>query len=1622
MNSDTDQPSPPETSEEASRDAMPVADAEAPRLAFPVVGIGASAGGLEAFIEFFDAMPSDRGLAFVLVQHLSPKHESMVAELLQKHTLMPVHQVEDGLEVMPDHVYVIRPGHTMTIKDGRLWLGESLLKPGHSRPVDDFFRSLAEEQRERAICIILSGMGSNGTAGAQAVKVVGGLGIAQEPASAKFTSMPRSMIDANLADFVLKPAEMPDMLLRYTGHAYVHDETPADVLARSEGRQVNDILTILRAATRHDFTGYKRPTLVRRIQRRMSLTQIGSMADYALMLRQTAAEVKNLSDDLMIHVTGFFRDPEVWEGLREKIILPMAAEKPDHASIRVWVTACASGEEAYTLAMLLVEAAEQVDKQFDIKVFATDMAERTLSHARAGIFPGGIESEIHPARLTRFFDKDEGMYRVKKHLRELVVFAPQNVLQDPPFSRLDIVTCRNLLIYLEPDVQSRVLGLLHFGLRDGGTLVLGNSETVGDNDHLFEPIDKKLRLYRRIGLTQQGMINFPGRTSPPAGTGADLDRPLSRASLSQATARTLLEHHSPPSVVVDRHGRIVYYHGETRLFLDQPSGEPTSDLLELAQDFVRGPIRIALHGAVEGAKHAVCKDGAIHIVGVAHRVEVHAMPIEPRSLQGYYLVSFVHYPISQLVVKSEADPDDITGETEGALQAELRALRDELQSTIEELQTSNEEMKASHEEVTSVNEELQSTNEELETSKEELQSLNEELTTVNAQLESKMEELEGTGNDLTSLLSSSDTAVIFLDRQFRIRRFTPATKPLIELLSTDVGRPLTDFARKFHDPELMNAARNVLATLAPEQSTITSDAGRWYVRRVLPYRTTDDRIDGVVLNFIDITEVKRAETALRESEERFRAFVTASSGSIYRMSPDWTEMRGLVGKDFVPTVERPTDSWLDKYIPADERPRVQAAIRGAIETKQPFEMEHRVVRVDGTLGWSFSRAVPLLGPDEAIVEWFGTASDVTARHDAEAAVHASETKYRGLITSIDEGFCIIDLLYDESGRPNDYVYLEANPALERHTGLANVVGQRMCTLVPGLEQAWYDRYGRIAETGEPARFQQAAAAQGRHYDVYAFRIGTPEQRRVAVLFTDITARKTAQTKMQASEGSLQTLLQGALEFAILMMDPAGVITQWSPGATALLGWTEAEAVGRPGAMIFTDNDRAAGAPEYEMRTALRDGRAPDERWHRRRDKSEFWGSGVMSVARDSEGRHRGFVKVLRDVTDRRQADTERKQLLEAEQHARTAAEAANASKDQFLANLGHELRTPLSAMLIWSRLLQEQADPAALAEGLPAIEQSAKAQQKLIDDLLDSARIATGKLSMERRPAELGEVIRDAVATLRPTAEAKGVELNTEIGKTVGVVMADADRLRQVVWNLISNAVKFTPDGGRVDVGVWRRDATIEIRVTDSGVGIDADLLPQIFGRFRQGDTSPTRQQGGLGLGLSISRQIVELHGGTIQAASPGPGRGSVFTVYLPLPRTRATARPPAATQDLAGLRVVLVEDDAQLREVVTMLLQRAGATVDSFASADPAKAAIFADPPDVLLSDIGLPEKDGYALIREIREQEAPAARLPAIAFTAFDRPQDRDRAIECGFDQHLAKPVDPVQLVQAIRALRRS
>lgn len=737
-----------------------------------VVGIGASAGGIEALSSFFDAMPPDSGCAFVVVLHLDPKHESEMARILGGRTSMAVVQVEDGMTLAADYVYVIAPDTDLKLIKGRLKVSKPSGPRWRRHPVDVLFASIAAEQRERSIAIVLSGTGSNGTEGLKEIRVEGGMSLVQTPETARFDGMPRSAISAGLADHVLAPDRMPEAILAYLHHGYVSTSVETDPASAPEEAAIEQVLEVVHARGGHDFTSYKRNTLRRRVHRRMGLKNVAALSDYLNYLRSDQEEAAILTGDLMISVTGFFRDPEAWKALADTVIRPLVDERPSGGSIRIWIPACSTGEEAYSIAILVMEQADAAGKRFDLKVFATDAQEDNLRKAREGIYPAAALVGFPPQRVRRFFEELDGSFQVSKELRDAVVFAGQNLLRDPPFSRLDIVSCRNFLIYLEPEAQQRIIAQFHFALRPDGHLFLGNAETIGRHDDLFETIAKKWRIYRRVGPTRHDLIDYrPARGSVERQAPSEpLPMLLEARSISVAdiARRALLERYTPASVLIDQKGRVVYFHGTTRDYLEQPAGEPTRDILAMAREGLALKLRGAIRKSWQTSK-SVTVYARLHRSETLWDVAMTVVPVTASSQGGRFaLVSF-----EPNVAASQSDQANIredameTALGERALQEELISMRAELRHTVEHLETANEELKASNEEAISMNEELQSTNEELETSKEELQSFNEELNTVNSQLQHKIVELERSSNDLNNLLPDQRPPRCFWTRNWQ---------------------------------------------------------------------------------------------------------------------------------------------------------------------------------------------------------------------------------------------------------------------------------------------------------------------------------------------------------------------------------------------------------------------------------------------------------------------------------------------------------------------------------------------------------------------------------------------------------------------------------------------------------------------------------------------------------------------------------------------------------------------------------------------------------------------------------------------------------------------------------------
>ena len=842
-------------------------------VAFPIIGIGASAGGLEALEIFLKNVPQGSGMAFIIVQHLDPTHKGIMVELLQRATPMKVIQVQDGMPIEPDQVYVIPPNKDMSILHGTLHLLDPAAPRGLRLPIDFFFRSLADDLQDKSIGVILSGMGSDGTLGLRMIKEKAGGVFIQTPESAKFDGMPMSAIEAGLADVVAPVEELPGRIAAYIRHAPLN-HLDEQAMAERVQSGLEKIIILLRMQTGQDFSLYKKSTIYRRIERRMGLHQIDRIASYVRFLQENPQETELLFKELLIGVTSFFRDQAAWDQLRDDAIPSILTQNPAGGVVRAWVAGCSTGEEAYSLAIVMKEAVERLKPtgSFSFQIFGTDLDRDAIDKARAGAYPANIVADVSPERLRRFFIKEEALYRVGKEIREKVIFAPQNVIMDPPFTKLDLLVCRNLLIYMTPELQKKLLPLFHYALNPGGLLFLGSAETVSPFNDLFATVDTKSRIYRRLDTPIGARpVEFPSSFAATV-----LERPAEPKEHKQTTNlqtladRLILARYAPAAVLTSEAGDILYISGRTGNYLEPAAGKANWNIFVMVREGLHYELTGAFREAVQTRKTVTLKGLKVETMSHKQAVDITVQSLaEPEELKGMVMIVFTDTTVSQEVKTLRMSGRKAVSD-DRLLQAEqeLNKKSEELQNTREEMQSSQEELKSANEELQSTNEELQSTNEELTTSKEEMQSMNEELQTLNHELQAKVSDLSRTNNDMKNLLDSTDIATRFLDESLNIRRFTNQLTKIIKLIPGDAGRPITDITTKLDYPDLVEDAREVMRTLVFKEKTVAGSGGRWFLVRIMPYRTLENRIDGAVITFIDVTVSKTLEMELRETKAK----------------------------------------------------------------------------------------------------------------------------------------------------------------------------------------------------------------------------------------------------------------------------------------------------------------------------------------------------------------------------------------------------------------------------------------------------------------------------------------------------------------------------------------------------------------------------------------------------------------------------------------------------------------------------------------------------------------------------------------------------------------------------------
>jgi len=1484
-----------------------------------VVGIGASAGGLEAFRQLLEHLPTDTGMAFVLVSHLDPTHKSILTELLARRTKLPVTEVSDGMRVEPNNVYVLPPNTSMAIAEGILHLQPREEGRAGRHPIDYFLRTLAEDQTHRAIGVILSGTDSDGTLGLEAIKSEGGITFAQDAKSAKYDGMPRSATAAGHVDFVLTPEGIAKELARISRHPFVNPipSKSAEEEASAGRNGFRKILTLLQKSKGVDFTDYKANTLNRRITRRMVLNKSESPEAYAKFMRENAAEVEALYQDILINVTSFFRNPETFAVLKEKIFPQIAEQHTSDEPIRIWTLGCSTGEEAYSIAMSFAEFAADQAEHLPVQIFATDLSDRGIEKARAGLYPRDITQDVSPERLRRFFTEADGGYRISKPLRDMVVFARQNVISDPPFSRLDLISCRNLLIYLEPVLQKHVLPILHYALKPTGVLWLGSSETPGSSSDLFAPEDRKHRFYHKKPASARVQFHSAPASAARKGPGQKtnyLNEQLRTEHDAQKEAdRILLMRFSPAGVVINAEMEILQFRGSTGAYLEPPVGKATLNLLKMAREGLMLPLRAAIQKAKKDDLTIRKEDVRVNYNGDSREITLEVIPIKDlTATERCFLVLFE--PVAEinrhkrLAGRQKAEAPSGKGtdkqQTEivqaARLQEELSVTREYMQSLIEQHEATNEELQSANEEIQSSNEELQSINEELETAKEELESGNEELTTLNDELHNRNQELATLNDDLSNLFGTVNLPILMLGRDLRIRRFTPQAEKVLSLIATDVGRPVSDFQRNINVPDLEELIVEVIDTVSVREREVQDRNGHWYLMQVRPYRSLN-KIDGAVVVLVDIDDLKNYSQAIVE------------------------------------TIREP-------LIVLDERLQVRTANQAFYQKFQvtPEQTENKFIYDLGNSQWNIPALRRLL---EDLLPQNNQFQDFEVEHE-----------------------------FDQIGH---------------RTMLLNA---RRLELKGGRSQL------------------------------------------ILLAIEDITESKQTQ-ELRESEARYEALVKASAQI-VWTTDAGGAGLEDSPSWREFTGQTYEQWKGFGWLDALHPEDRERVSKQWRRTLAER---TPMEMECRVRHSSGDWRWTMVRVVPvlNSDGSVREWIGSNTDITELKRADEEREDLLAREHQARHEAETANRVKDEFLATISHELRTPLNAIMGWTEILvRGQVDEETASRGLKTIARNAKAQTQLISDLLDVSRIISGQLRFESSVVELAPVMEAAVDSVRPAAEAKSIELRLQVDPLAGMVWGDAARLQQIVSNLLTNAVKYTSNNGLVEVGLKREDTGLVIRITDTGKGISSDFLPYIFDRFRQADSASTREYSGLGLGLAIVRHLVDAHGGSVRAASDGVGQGASFTVILPSLEGRKDAVETrrvtsgelladqiSSSQALKGLAVLLVDDEPDTRELLTFALRQRGAEVRAAANVRAALKILSQWQPDVLVSDIGMPGEDGYELMRKVRAREPErGGRIPALAVTGYAGTEDAERALEAGYETHMAKPVVLSELVARVASLAES
>ena len=1626
-----------------------------------IICLGASAGGLEALERFFRHLPPDPQHIFVVIQHLSPDYKSVMGELLGRFTHLKNQVVTDGMEPTVGCIHLIPPDRDMFLEGGLFHLRQRVKEQQHL-PINLFLLSLAREQGAQAAAIILSGTGSDGSRGVEAIHQAGGLVLVQRPESAKFDGMPRSALLTGCVDYIGDPEELADLLFGAS------DEQRRQLRTVDGGRSgtppqpvlpstpLERIFYALSQQFSIDFQHYKEATIQRRIQRRITITRSIDMAAYAQRLDSDPQEVDLLYHDLLIGVTSFFRDPEVFTRLRQQILPELVQTLPAGQTLRLWVAGCSSGEEAYSLAILLDELLQELSLAQPlggIQIFATDIHRDSLRRAAAGIYSEERMVHVSPERRANYFEQIGEEWRVRPALRRMITFAQHNLLRDPPFFHIHLISCRNLLIYFLKDAQQRTLLQFAAALEKGGVLALGSSESMLDSQQEFTTLDSHLKLYRKnvdlLPATLQQLLKPCDRlkSNEPLG---ERSRGRTPADLLGRIYPALLESCMPPGFLVAHDGELLHTFGDAGRYL-HISGRMSSDLGAI----LRGNLRVAVTTALERARKT---RELVYYTAVQHPLPEQAqqlldISVTPLSIHANRSVSgsnasttakteYSHFFIHIANAQSSEPLTCIPSSLEEAarlrietLERELFEARENLQTTVEELETSNEELQAT-------NEELLATNEELQSSNEELQSVNEELHSVNAEYQEKNNQLIDLNDDLQNLMSCTEIGTIFVDQELRIRRFTATIGHLFFVREQDIGRPLQEIKSRLYRGEeegeqFLKRVRQVLQSGQTLEHEVKAENQLSLLQRIHPYRDSFHQVSGVVITYVDLTQVKENELLRRQADIlrgdilnslNANICVVDGEGQIIAINEAWRDFaRHNQAQDFK-SFDIGASYFAACVCGSDSREyhdaqQAMAGLREILAGRVPlFEMEYPC-HAQNQQRWFLMRVTPLRRAEGGAVI---AHNDITVQKQAVAERLESEMRLQTVFNALDAVVYVSDLeshkiLYiNETGRQlfGDVINLTCWSAIQGQSA--------PCTFCHADQLFTAD--------GSPNQnlvWEVKCEKNGRWYESRDHAVKWLDGRYVRLtLLSDISERKAMEQELRNHRDhlselveeqtlSIQAILESAAD-AIITIDQQGEILTFNPAAQKMFGYSAEESIGHNINLLMPEPHRSEH--NHYLHRYL-EGATPKiigkstEVTAQRRNGTTF--PLMITVSEMVIGKERRFTGIARDITIQKESERE---LIA----SREAAEAASRAKGDFLANMSHEIRTPMNAIIGLSELLLHNDLTAEQRDRLNKIHSSSQMLLAIINDILDYSKIESGKLQLDPHPFRLSTLLEQIQSLFEQATHAKQITLQLKVENQVPEVLeGDALRLGQVLTNLLSNAIKFT-HRGEVILSIQHLDQQeeqVELRfaVSDQGIGMSEEQLNRLFQAFSQADTSTTRKYGGTGLGLTISKRLVELMGGKLEVQST-LGEGSCFRFTLPL--LRCTSLPPeeslpalssleAGRTTFEGLSILLVEDNNLNQEVVIGMLGDSGMQITIANHGAEAVTLARHQPFDLILMDIQMPVMDGLEATRQIRQQHPE---LPIIALSAAVLEEDRKQALDAGMNDHLAKPINRAKLYQTL------